>query len=132
MTLTSTDRIALLMSGDVLCISADVTLREAAEALVAEEVGAAVVTEEGQVVAILSERDIVRGVAEGADPDTTSVAEVMTEGPLCADPEDSIGLAAEKMITAGIRHMPVLGAGNPVGMVSLRDVVEVLTDLSWR
>ncbi len=69
MTLTAGDRVALLMHGEVVCVAPDATLREAAEALVAEEVGAAVVTENGQVVGILSERDIVRGLAEGTDPD---------------------------------------------------------------
>lgn len=132
MAVTPSDKVETVMHGDVVTVGPGASLRDAAEALVDEEVGALVVTETGQVTGILSERDIVRALAEGADPDGTSVSEVMTEGPLCADPEDTISVAAERMIRAGIRHMPVLGEGNPIGMISVRDLLGVLSDAALR
>ena len=79
---------------------------------------------------IISERDVTRAMAEGAEPDAVWAADVMTPEPIAADPEDTILAAAERMITANIRHLPVLNGTGPVGVVSARDVLRALADAS--
>jgi CBS domain-containing protein len=94
-------------------------------------IGSVVVLEEGQVTGIVTERDVVAAVADGADPDETAAGDVMSEGPICADPEDTIRVTAERMLRAGVRHLPVLGSGNAVAMISARDLFSALTERAW-
>lgn len=112
-------------NGDVYSIGPDQTLRQAVELLRDKRIGSLVVTDEsGGLVGILSERDIVRKLAE--TPGQTlpqSVKSVMTEKVETCTPSDSL-VSVLKYMTAGrYRHMPVLDGDKLVGMVTIGDVV---------
>lgn len=115
-----------LVHTPVLTIEARATLRSAARALREGDVGTLAVMDGPEVAAIVSERDVVRALAEGADPDQVQVAEVMTEYPRYLTSGEEVASAMEVMLAAGVRHLPVLDEGEVVGIVSMRDLVGVL------
>jgi CBS domain-containing protein len=116
------------MHGDVVCTDLGATLRELAETMTDQEVGSIVVTEMGQVVGIVTERDIVAAVGEGLQPDAVRASDIMSEGPLCADPDDTVRFVVQQMMQANIQHVPVVGSGRPVGMLSIRDLFRALAE----
>jgi CBS domain-containing protein len=131
MTVGPDDPVSVLMHEDVVAVDLGASLRELCETMTDRGIGSVVVLEEGQVTGIVTERDVVAAVADGADPDETSAADVMSEGPICADPEDTIRFTAERMLRAGVRHLPVLGSGDAVGMISARDLFSAFTEQAW-
>jgi CBS domain-containing protein len=89
-----------------------------------------VVDEDGQLVGILSERDLLAKVAPLPDP----YADLHVEGVMTADPvtvtaEDSLAFALHKMDVGGYRHLPVLDEGRPAGVISVRDLLRHITRL---
>ena len=101
-------------------------VRDAAKKMSNANVGAVAVLDGGRLVGIFSERDVMsRVVAAGLDPDKTLVSNVMTKDIVVADPRDSVDSALAKMHTVGCRHLPVVKEGNLVGMLSIRDLLEV-------
>ena len=109
-------------------VSPDDTLRSAAERMSRARIGSLVVLEDGgRLAGIITERDLVRSMSDGADPDSTPVRSYMSTKLIVARPEDSIVSAAHKMIAHGIRHLPVVdSSGRLVGIVSMRDVLRSL------
>lgn len=88
-------------------------------------VGAVVVLDGEELVGLFSERDLlVRVVAEGRDLGTTTVGDVATADVITADPGESLEECAAKLRSNGIRHLPVVKEGRPVGVVSARDFFE--------
>jgi CBS domain-containing protein len=67
-----------------------------------------------------------RALAEGADPDEVWAADVMTEPVMWVTPDDTTSSVAELMELGGVRHVPVREGARAVGMVSVRDVLDVL------
>jgi CBS domain-containing protein len=105
------------------------TVREAARYMTERRVGAVSVVEDARLVGILSERDIMaRVVARQLDPDRTRVGEVMTRDLVVAQADDTHEDGLRKMKQAGCRHLPVVEGDRLMGMVSLRDLLQV--DLS--
>lgn len=100
-------------------------LREAAARMSRAGVGSLVVLGDGsRLLGIITERDIVRALGEGADPDRALVSDHMSTQLVVARPEDSLVSAAQKMLAHGIRHLPVVdSSGRLVGIVSMRDVL---------
>jgi CBS domain-containing protein len=93
--------------------------------LARHNVGALVVVKDGAVVGIVSERDVVRRLAErGADLLDAKVADIMTTSVFTCLPTDSVDSLAETMTERRIRHMPVVVDGSLVGIVSIGDVVK--------
>jgi CBS domain-containing protein len=101
----------------------DDTLLDAAGRMHYYQIGALPVYEQHRLVGIVTERDLVAALAEGADPATTIVAEYMTEGPVTAAPDDDLAAAARRMAELGVRHLPVVEGHQLVGMLSMRDLV---------
>jgi CBS domain-containing protein len=99
------------------------TVLQAAIIMNEHRVGAVVVLEDSGVVGIFTERDVLRRVvAEGRDPATTPVGEVMTEQIICCTPETTMEEACGAMKNRRIRHLPVVdGGGQLVGLVSIGD-----------
>jgi CBS domain-containing protein len=98
-------------------------------AMVERNIGAVPVLHNGHVVGIFSERDLMkRVVAEGLNPRSTCMAEVMTDDPLIVSMNEDITGCLAVMRRNGFRHLPVCHEGQLVGMVSLRDIL--LHDLS--
>ena len=104
------------------------TLREAARRLIEEEVGALVIFGSTGVRGIFSERDLARAIADEADLDEIEVDEYMTESPVSISKDSSLRRAVEKMDTYAIRHLLVLDEGDPVGVISVRDIVHAMEE----
>lgn len=118
--------IASMMNSTVVAVESDATLRSAARSLNEAAVGTVVIMDGRRVSGILSERDVVRALAAGADPDRSAVAEAMSSSPRYATPQDELRTAMDVMLAAGIRHLPVLDDGELVGIVSMRDLARHL------
>jgi CBS domain-containing protein len=113
------------MSRDLLAVEPDLALTEVAKRMVAKDVGAVLVFDSGRLAGILTERDVLRAVADGIDDDTL-VRDRMTAAPETLDADDSTQHAAVLMIHGGFRHLPVVEAGEVVGMLSIRDLMRVV------
>jgi CBS domain-containing protein len=102
------------------------SLADAAKLLSQERIGALVVRNSGgEMIGILSERDIVRAVArDGAGVLERAVSTVMTREVLCCDPQDSVADVMGMMTERRFRHLPVKHNGKLIGMVSIGDVVK--------
>ena len=109
----------------VLTIDADCTVAQAAQTMERHRVGCLLAVDcEKKVVGILTERDIVNEVvARSADPNEVPVCEIMTADVVSCDVDTSITKAQEIMARHSIRHLPILHAGEPVGMISIRDIL---------
>ncbi|MBI2316104.1 MAG: CBS domain-containing protein [Betaproteobacteria bacterium] len=108
----------------ILACSAQLTVSEAADLMKKSDFGAIVVTERGRLVGIFTERDaLTRVIAQGRDPRSTQLTEVMTRNPQTIDPNKQFGHALHMMYEGGFRHVPVVSNGKPVGMISARDVL---------
>ncbi|MCB1907280.1 MAG: CBS domain-containing protein [Rhodocyclaceae bacterium] len=87
--------------------------------------GAVLVVDNGALVGICTERDIVfKVVATGGDPSATTVSDVMTPDPVTITADKPFAHALHMMFEGGFRHVPVVGdAGEPIGLVSARDAL---------
>lgn len=119
----TTAPVATVMHRSTVSVRPDTSLREVAETLAREEVGAVTVRGADGLVGIVSERDVVRALAEGVDPDTDRAADVMTYDLVSVESAAAIESVATIMLDGGIRHLPVIDSGGPVGIVSIRDVL---------
>lgn len=118
-----------VMVRNVVKAKPKMTILEAAKIMAAKSVGALpVVDENGKLVGILSERDIVRRVvALEKDPASTLVEEAMTPKPITVKPDYTLADALRIMAQIGIRHLPVVDdSGNLVGIISVKDVENAL------
>jgi CBS domain-containing protein len=107
---------------ELLTLPPDATVRSAAVAMRGRHVGAVLVTTDGRLAGIFTERDMVnRVVAEGRDPDRTTLAEVMTADPDTIAPATTAIEALRLMDDGGYRHLPIVEHGRVVGIVSRRD-----------
>jgi CBS domain-containing protein len=112
-----------MSGGDVLTIEPTVTLGEAARAMRRRDVGAAVVYEDGKLVGIFTERDLLRAIAESRHPDQHHVRAYMTPDPITLPPDHAPSEAAQIMTERKFRHIPVVEDGELLGIVSIRDLV---------
>ena len=110
--------------------SAGDSLRSAAEHMWREQTGSLLITEDGRLSGIITERDVLRAVALGADPDRSSVDEVMTTQPFTVPPDMLLQEAAREMAVRWIRHLPVVAGDRLLGVVSMRDVTGVFAALA--
>jgi CBS domain-containing protein len=106
------------------------SLRKAAELMWRQQTGSLLITEDGRLTGIITERDVLRAVALGADPDRSSVDEVMTSEPFTVPPDMSLQEAAREMAVRWIRHLPVVDDGRLLGVVSMRDVTGVFAAMA--
>jgi CBS domain-containing protein len=113
-----------LMTTDVLTVAPEDTLGEAAAKMTERGVGAVVVSDFGRMIGILSERDIMRAVADRIHSSEARVREWMTADPITATTDTSIEDAARTMFDNGFRHLPIVDGERAVGIVSLRDLAE--------
>ena len=96
---------------------------KAAKRMRLHEVSALPVVDHDRVVGILTERDITRAVAEEMDPRTARVADLMTQHPLVATPDEEAQAVAMRMLEHGIRHLPVVDGHRLLGVISARDLL---------
>lgn len=103
----------------------DTSVSQAARLMAGRNTGAVLVVEDGGLVGIFTERDVVfRVIAQGLDPVTTVVQTVMTRSPLSLDPGRTYGHALLLMQENGFRHVPVVENGRPIGIISSRNAMD--------
>lgn len=128
----------IMRKGKLLTARPGEIVAKAAKRMAARNVGAMLVVEDGRLLGIITERDVVfRVVAMGLDPARTRVAEAMTANPITIDAARPFGYALVLMHREGFRHLPVVKDGKVAGIVSARsaldpDLEEFASEISRR
>lgn len=104
------------------CAVEDV-LAAAARRMRQADIGALAVLDNGKLVGIITERDLVSALAVEKDPRSAVVRRYMTHNVMTATEDEDSADAAHRMLDAGIRHLPVTRGGQVIGMVSVRDLL---------
>lgn len=116
--------------GELFRIDADASVFEAVELMVEMNVGSLLVTEDGEITGIVTERDYLRRVAlEGRTERETPVREIMSSPLIVATRDTTIDECMALMTDRRIRHLPVAEDGEVVGLVSIGDLVKFKSEL---
>ena len=114
----------LIKRREVVRIGGGTTVREASRLMAQHRIGALLVMQGDDLEGIFTERDaVIRVLAEGRDPDTTTVSEVMTRDVVTLGPDAAAADALRLMSEIGFRHLPVLEFNRVYGIVSIRDFI---------
>jgi CBS domain-containing protein len=112
-----------VMTPNPITLSASDLVKQAACAMRDGDIGDVLVVDDGEIVGILTDRDIViRVVAEDRDLSHASVGEICSRAILALRPEDAVETAVATMREHAVRRLPVVEEGQPVGIVSLGDL----------
>jgi CBS domain-containing protein len=116
-----------LPPGPLLSVDPETTIAEVARQMRKDDSDSVAVMSEGRLVGIITERDLVRAIADGVDPQEAKADLVMTADPATVNADEDVAMVAVKMMRLGVRHLPVVNkAGKPVGLVSARNLVAIL------
>jgi CBS domain-containing protein len=118
-------RVADIMTRASVTESPADSLRSAADTMWRQQTGSLLVMDGDDLVGIITERDVMKAVAQKKDVETTPVSDVMTRDVLTISPDTSAHEAARHMASRWIRHLPVVDGGALVGVVSQRDLVGI-------
>jgi CBS domain-containing protein len=116
-----------VMSGNLLTADSTTPLQHAARQMDERGTGAILICKDSSLVGILTERDVLRAVAQGG-VEGTSVAAWMTRDPETVPPDEPVAAAAGVMLRGGFRHLPVVDGSGPIGIVSIRDLMRVVVE----
>ena len=114
-----------------ICMAPSTTVRSAIERMNQGGVGCVLVEDRHQLAGIFTERDVLtKVVGTSMDLDRVTVDAVMTPDPEAISPDDRVSYALNKMSVGGFRHIPLVDdAGRPLGVLSMRNVVDYMVDL---
>ena len=116
-----------LPPGRLISVEPSASLAEVARRMRIDDADSVAVMSNGKLVGIITERDLVRAIADGVDPRQAGADLVMTADPSTVDADEEVAVVAMKMMRLGVRHLPVVNAeGKPVGLVSARNLVAML------
>ncbi|HYI45280.1 MAG TPA: CBS domain-containing protein [Actinomycetota bacterium] len=122
-------KVSDIMTAACLTDSPDDTVAEASAKMRQNQTGSILVMDAGRLTGILTERDVLRVVAEGKDPKVVSVQDEMTSDPVTIPPHTALRDAAQTMFDKWFRHLPVMtNEGDVVGIISLRDLLTIVAD----
>jgi CBS domain-containing protein len=111
------------------CVEAGEPVAEAVAVMRRERIGCLLVVENGELVGIFTERDLLKRVLARGEPLTTPLTAVMTAQPVSVNVLDSVRTAVERMQAGGYRHVPVVDEGNrPVGVLSAKRIIRYLAE----
>ena len=115
--------------GRVITIAPEETVRRAVALLVENRIGAVVVADAaGQLVGILSERDVVHAAAEDETVFGQPVSAIMTREVVIGMPQDDVLAVAHTMLEKRFRHLPIVDEGQLIGIISIGDVLKTQRD----
>ncbi|MDQ3065605.1 MAG: CBS domain-containing protein [Actinomycetota bacterium] len=121
-----------VMRTRVVTVETGDSVRIAVLRMLEEGVGSVAVCEEGKLVGIFTERDVLALAGDGADLDSVRVGDVMTRDPLTVDAGVPVLDAARLMGERKIRHLPVVEGEHLLGMIGIRDVLGSLVERAWQ
>ncbi len=121
-------KLGALVGGSAAVVGPEATLEDVAEAMIEAGTGSLAVIEGRQLVGIITERDIVRCVAEDEDPAEALARDWMTGEPDTFSPEVDVEEAAAWLLEAGYRHLPVIQGDELLGVASIRDLLWAITE----
>lgn len=121
-------KISEIMTKATVTDAADDTLAEAAARMWNAQTGSLLVMDGDDLLGIVTERDLLRAVANGQDPGTVPLKDVMRTDVITAGPQTTLKEAANIMATKWIRHLPIVEGSKVVGIVSQRDLTGVLAE----
>ncbi|MCW6002976.1 CBS domain-containing protein [Micromonospora sp. CPCC 205371] len=114
------------MSGQVLVVGPEHTLRQAAQMMAARGIGSAVVIDpDSEGVGIMTERDVLKAIGAGLDPDVERTSSHITWDVVYASPQWTLEEAAVAMARGGFRHLVVIEDSDVLGVISVRDIMRV-------
>jgi CBS domain-containing protein len=120
-------KISEIPPGRLVSVSPQTRLADVAREMRLQDCDSVAVLNDGRLVGIITERDLVRAIADGVDPKEATGGTVMTQNPATVADDEEVSVVAMKMMRLGIRHLPVLdSSGKPVGLLSARNLVAVL------
>ena len=122
------DPVGKLAGRALVTVGEAVTLRSLARLMDEHDIGAVVVDRPDLPAGVVTERDVIRALAEGADPDIVWAPDVMSWDPVTIERDQSILRAALRSVDEGVRHLVVVDEGRPTGMVSARDLLQIVAD----
>jgi CBS domain-containing protein len=117
-----------VMNTDLVIAGPTSTVAEAATIMGERHVGSTLVMEEGRLVGIFTERDIVRALSQDFDAPGHPISHWMTKDPKSISSDATIEEALEIMFAGGFRHLPVAHGDQVLGMVSMRDLSRATAD----
>jgi CBS domain-containing protein len=120
-------RLDALVGGSVDVVGPEASLRSAANLMVDGGTGAVAVVGRRELVGILTDRDLARAVAAGADLESEVAEDWMSEAPDVFAPDVQVGEAAAWLLETGYRHLPVVAGDELLGIVDVRDLLWALT-----
>ena len=119
-----------VMTQAAITESPEDSLRSAAERMWRQQTGSLLIMPGGRLTGIITERDLLRAMALGADPDRSTVDEAMTAKVFSVPPDMPLQDAAREMAARWIRHLPVVAGDEVLGVVSMRDITGVFAALT--
>lgn len=118
-----------VMTADIVTIEAEARLADAMRAMVENEIGSVVIMRGGEVVGILTERDVLKTFVDNPRAAESKTGDVMSSPPITIDANAAIGQAADLMADKKIRRLLVTEAGQIRGIVTERDLMKATLDV---
>jgi CBS domain-containing protein len=118
-----------VMTRDVRACEPNATVAQAAKVMAQEDVGPVPIVEDGRLAGLVTDRDIVvRVVAEGRDPNTTTVREIASTKLVTVSPDDDLDEALKLLAERQVRRLPVVEGDRLVGIVAQADIARLGKD----
>ncbi len=112
-----------VISKDFFSVDTDSSIKDAAKLMVEKKISSLAVAHSGKLMGILTDSDFVKMMAMDNNPSV--VGDIMTPNPITVDSDRLISKAAKLMSKHKVRHLIVLELGEPIGVISLRDILKV-------
>lgn len=116
------------MNKDIVSVEAERSIRSAVKTMVKNGLGSVVITERGNAVGIVTERDIMKSIGYGKENPETQVGQIMSKPLISVSSDATLGEAADIMIKRKVRRLLVKEESRYVGIITQRDLQRLMTD----